>query len=85
MVVLVTMTSMASLIPLAVGTSTQDIFGAIALATAGGIIAGTVGALFVVPALLVGKRGPRRPGKAGGRHETGGSVGGPVAPTPAVP
>jgi len=51
---------MASLIPLAVGTSTQDIFGAIALATAGGIIAGTVGALFVVPALLVGKSGPRK-------------------------
>jgi multidrug efflux pump subunit AcrB len=61
MVILVTFTSMASLIPLAVGTSTQDIFGAIALATAGGTIAGTFGALFIVPALLVGKRGPRRP------------------------
>jgi multidrug efflux pump subunit AcrB len=61
MVILVTFTSMASLIPLAVGTSTQDIFGAIALATAGGTIAGTFGALFIVPALLVGKRGPKRP------------------------
>jgi hydrophobic/amphiphilic exporter-1 (mainly G- bacteria), HAE1 family len=62
MVILVTLTSMASLIPLAVGTSTQDIFGAIALATAGGTIFGTLGAMFVVPALLVGKqkRGPRR-------------------------
>lgn len=55
-VILVTLTSMASLIPLAVGTSTQDIFGAIALATAGGTIFGTLGALFVVPALLVGQR-----------------------------
>jgi multidrug efflux pump subunit AcrB len=63
MVILVTLTSMASLIPLAVGTSTQDIFGAIALATAGGTIAGTFGALFIVPALLVGKRGPKRPRK----------------------
>jgi HAE1 family hydrophobic/amphiphilic exporter-1 len=62
MVILVTLTSMASLIPLAVGTSTQDIFGAIALATAGGTIFGTLGALFVVPALMVGrqKRGPKR-------------------------
>jgi multidrug efflux pump subunit AcrB len=59
MVILVTLTSIASLVPLAVGTSTQDIFGAIALATAGGTAFGTLGALFVVPALLVGK-GPRR-------------------------
>jgi multidrug efflux pump subunit AcrB len=61
MVILVTLTSMASLIPLAVGTSTQDIFGAIALATAGGTIFGTLGAMFVVPALLVGRK-KRRPG-----------------------
>ena len=60
MVILVTLTSMASLIPLAVGTSTQDIFGAIALATAGGTIFGTLGAMFVVPALLVGKQKRRR-------------------------
>jgi multidrug efflux pump subunit AcrB len=56
MVILITLTSMASLIPLAVGTSTQDIFGAIALATAGGTVFGTLGAMFVVPALLVGRR-----------------------------
>jgi len=56
MVILVTLTSMASLIPLAVGTSSQDIFGAIALATAGGTIFGTLGALFIVPVLLVGRR-----------------------------
>jgi multidrug efflux pump subunit AcrB len=56
MVILVTLTSMASLIPLAVGTSTQDIFGAIALATAGGTIFGTLGSLFVVPALMVGRK-----------------------------
>ena len=62
MVILITLTSMASLIPLAVGTSTQDIFGAIALATAGGTIFGTLGAMFVVPALLVGKQ-KRRPGR----------------------
>jgi HAE1 family hydrophobic/amphiphilic exporter-1 len=60
MVILVTLTSLASLIPLAVGTSTQDIFGAIALATAGGTIFGTLGALFVVPALLLGKQKKRR-------------------------
>jgi multidrug efflux pump subunit AcrB len=71
MVILVTLTSMASLIPLAVGTSTQDIFGAIALATAGGTIFGTIGALFIVPALLVGRR-RRRPITDGGspRAET---------------
>ena len=56
MVVLVTLTSLASLIPLAVGTSTQDIFGAIALATAGGTIFGTLGAMFVVPAMLLGRQ-----------------------------
>jgi hydrophobic/amphiphilic exporter-1 (mainly G- bacteria), HAE1 family len=56
MVILITLTSMASLIPLAIGTSTQDIFGAIALATAGGTVFGTLGAMFLVPALLVGRR-----------------------------
>jgi multidrug efflux pump subunit AcrB len=60
MVILITLTSMASLIPLAVGTSTQDIFGAIALATAGGTVFGTLGAMFVVPALLVGRQKRRR-------------------------
>jgi HAE1 family hydrophobic/amphiphilic exporter-1 len=70
MVILVTLTSMASLIPLAVGTSTQDIFGAIALATAGGTIFGTLGALFVVPALLVGRRQRRKADAGGGMGET---------------
>jgi multidrug efflux pump subunit AcrB len=66
MVILITLTSMASLIPLAVGTSTQDIFGAIALATAGGTVFGTLGAMFVVPALLVGRRKRKRKGDGGG-------------------
>jgi HAE1 family hydrophobic/amphiphilic exporter-1 len=81
MVILVTLTSIASLVPLAVGTSTQDIFGAIALATAGGTLFGTLGALFVVPALLVGRR--RRPVKVVdvGR-ETGETPPGSVAPEP---
>ena len=60
MVILITLTSMASLIPLAIGTSTQDIFGAIALATAGGTIFGTLGAMFVVPVLLAGRQKRRR-------------------------
>lgn len=56
MVVLVTLTSLASLLPLAIGTETTSLFGAIALATAGGTIAGTLGAMFIVPAMLRGKR-----------------------------
>jgi len=52
MIVMVTLTTIASLIPLAVGTSASTLFGAIALATAGGTAAGTIGALFIVPALL---------------------------------
>ncbi len=55
MVVLVTLTSLASLLPLAIGTETTSLFGAIALATAGGTVAGTLGAMFVVPAMLVGR------------------------------
>jgi HAE1 family hydrophobic/amphiphilic exporter-1 len=80
MVILVTLTSMASLIPLAVGTSTQDIFGAIALATAGGTIFGTLGALFVVPALLVGRGKPRR--KADGGRQMAETPTGPITPAP---
>jgi hypothetical protein len=53
MIVLVTLTSLASLIPLAVGVDSTSLFGAIALATAGGTIAGTLGAMFVVPAIVV--------------------------------
>jgi multidrug efflux pump subunit AcrB len=52
MIVMVTLTTIASLIPLAVGTSATTLFGAIALATAGGTVAGTVGALLILPALL---------------------------------
>jgi hypothetical protein len=37
---------LASLIPLAVGTKADELFGSIALATVGGTIAGTLGALF---------------------------------------
>jgi len=56
MIVCVTLASLASLIPLSVGTDTSRLFGAIALATAGGTIAGTVGVLFVLPAVLIGRR-----------------------------
>lgn len=56
MIVMVTLTTVASLIPLAVGTSATTLFGAIALATAGGTLAGTVGAMLILPALLAGRR-----------------------------
>jgi multidrug efflux pump subunit AcrB len=52
MIVLVTLTTLASLLPLAVGTDPDELFGAIALATAGGTVAGTIGALWVVPLLV---------------------------------
>lgn len=52
MIMMVTLTTLASLIPLAVGTSSRSLFGAIALATAGGTIAGTVGAMLILPAML---------------------------------
>ena len=54
MIVLVTLTTIASLIPLAVGTEADSLFGAIALATAGGTVFGTLAALFVVPAMVGG-------------------------------
>ena len=53
MIMLVTLTTLASLIPLAVGTSADDLFGAIALATAGGTVAGTIGAMLLLPPMLV--------------------------------
>ena len=56
MITLVTLTTLASLIPLAVGTDPDSLFGSIALATSGGTVAGTIGALWVVPALMVGRR-----------------------------
>lgn len=56
MIVLVTLSALASLVPLTVGTKSTTLFGAIALATAGGTLMGTVGALFLLPAVLVGRR-----------------------------
>ena len=56
MIVLVTLTSLASLLPLAIGTDTNSLFGAIALATAGGTLAGTVGAMVVLPMLVLNRR-----------------------------
>jgi len=64
MIMLITLASLASLIPLSVGTATDSMFGAIALATAGGTVAGTIGALFVVPLLLVGRRVSKRKPRA---------------------
>ncbi len=61
MIMVVTLTTLASLIPLAVGTGADDLFGAIALATAGGTVAGTVGAMLLLPPMLV------RRGKVVGR------------------
>ncbi|HYV95982.1 MAG TPA: efflux RND transporter permease subunit [Gemmatimonadaceae bacterium] len=62
MIVIVTLAAMASLLPLALNTKTTSLFGAIALATAGGTIAGTLGTMFIVPAMLFGRRGSRRKG-----------------------
>jgi HAE1 family hydrophobic/amphiphilic exporter-1 len=56
MIVLVTLTTLASLLPLAIGTEPDSLFGAIALATTGGVAAGTLAALVVLPALLPGFR-----------------------------
>lgn len=52
MIVVVTATTLASLIPLAWGTDANSLFGAIALATAGGTVAGTIGTMLVVPAMF---------------------------------
>ena len=56
MIVLVTLTTLASLTPMAWGTKSNQLFGAIALATAGGTIAGTLGVMFLLPPLLLGFR-----------------------------
>jgi HAE1 family hydrophobic/amphiphilic exporter-1 len=61
MIILVTLTTLASLIPLAVGTDADSLFGSIALATAGGTVAGTIGALWIVPAYLVGRKAKAAP------------------------
>jgi multidrug efflux pump subunit AcrB len=60
MIVLVTFAALASLLPLAIGTKLNSMFGAIALATAGGTVAGTLGTLLVLPALMFGRRGWKR-------------------------
>lgn len=57
MITLVSLTTLASPLPLAVGTGADDLFGAIALALVGGTVAGTVGALLLLPSILV--RRPR--------------------------
>jgi HAE1 family hydrophobic/amphiphilic exporter-1 len=61
-IMLVTLTTLASLIPLAYHTKVTDLFGSIALATAGGTVAGTIGAMFIMPPImaLTLHRRPRR-------------------------
>jgi len=61
MIMLVTLTTLASLIPLAVNPDVESLFGGIALATLGGTLAGTVGALIIVPVLLPAWRRRGRP------------------------
>lgn len=66
MIILVTLTTLASLLPLAIGTPVDSLFGAIALATTGGTVAGTLGALFLMPVMLLGlgrRRRRRRRGR----------------------
>ena len=69
MVTRVTLTTLASLIPPAVGTDPDELFGSIALATVGGTLGGTFAALVSVPALLLGYRPRMRK-----RRMTGSSV-----------
>jgi multidrug efflux pump subunit AcrB len=57
-VLLTGVATIASLVPLAWGTALDTLFGAIALATAGGTVASTLAALFVLPLVMAG--GPRR-------------------------
>lgn len=73
MIVLVTFTTLASLIPLAIGTSPTSLFGSIALATSGGTVAGTLAALFIMPAVLAAghRGGGRRRGPRGGSKAPG--------------
>lgn len=52
MITIVTLSTLASILPLAIHTTTKDMFGGIALATAGGTVAGTIGAMLVMPALV---------------------------------
>lgn len=67
MIVLVTLTTLASLVPMAWGSSADTLFGSIALATTGGVLAGTIAALWLMPPVLIGTlRWPRR--RARGRR-----------------
>ncbi|HYW33134.1 MAG TPA: efflux RND transporter permease subunit [Gemmatimonas sp.] len=75
MIFFVTLASLASLAPLSIGTSAASLFGAIALATAGGTVFGTAGALLVLPVMLVGRRREQRTPR--------GSGGGPLERSPA--
>jgi len=59
MIVLVTLTTLASLLPMALGAKPDSMFGAIALATAGGTLAGTLGVMFLLPPMMVRLRGMR--------------------------
>jgi HAE1 family hydrophobic/amphiphilic exporter-1 len=52
MIVLVSTTALASLIPLSLGTDTSSLFGSMALATAGGTVAGLLGVVMVMPTLV---------------------------------
>jgi multidrug efflux pump subunit AcrB len=54
MILLVTLTTVASLVPMAWGSASDTLFGAIALATAGGVAAGTIAALWLLPPVLIG-------------------------------
>jgi HAE1 family hydrophobic/amphiphilic exporter-1 len=62
MITLVTLSTLASLLPLAIGTDPDELFGAIALATVGGTVGGTLAALVAIPALLPALRRVRRSG-----------------------
>lgn len=63
MIVVITLAALASLLPLSLGTRVDTLFGAIALATAGGTLAGTLGVLFILPAVMMSwkRRRPRKP------------------------
>lgn len=61
MIILVTLTTVASLVPMAWGSAADTLFGAIALATAGGVAAGTIAALWLLPPVLIGTWRFRRP------------------------
>ena len=52
MIVVVTLAALASLAPLSLGTDADSLFGGVALATAGGTVAGTLGVLVLMPAVL---------------------------------